>query len=101
MANLEARGGLWRSVGLWGGVWGVVSLEAFWRLPEGLLEAPWRRPGSLLEAFWRPALELGGKPSFNGFLGNIHEVRWAQDVPPPTDFWKWGGHGGSPNRKPP
>ena len=31
------------------------------------------------------------KPSFDGFLGNIHEVRWAQDVLPPTDAWKWGG----------
>ena len=28
---------------------------------------------------------------FDGFLGNIHEVRWAQNVPPPTDPWKWGG----------
>ena len=33
---------------------------------------------------------FGRKPSFDGFLSNIHEVRWAQDVPPPTDPWKWG-----------
>ena len=31
------------------------------------------------------------KKALDGFLGNIHKVRWAQDVPPPTDPWKWGG----------
>ena len=31
------------------------------------------------------------KARFDGFLSNINEVRCAQDVPPPTDPWKWGG----------
>ena len=35
--------------------------------------------------------DLEERPSFDGVLGNIHEFRWAQDVPPPTDPCKWGG----------
>ena len=27
----------------------------------------------------------------DGFLGNIHETCWVQDVPPLPDHWKWGG----------
>ena len=29
--------------------------------------------------------DFEAKASFDGFFGDIHEVRWAQDVPPPTD----------------
>ena len=35
--------------------------------------------------------DLKERPSFDSFSGKIHEIRWAQDVPPPTDPWKWGG----------
>ena len=31
------------------------------------------------------------KAQFRWLLHNINKVRCAQDVPPPTDPWKWGG----------
>ena len=36
-------------------------------------------------------LGISRKPSFDGFLDDGHEDRWAQDVPLPADPWKWGG----------
>ena len=57
-------------------------------LPGGSLGSPGPQPG--LEAWrcWRHPLEAWRAP---GRGGACKPGAYAQDVPPPTDPWKWGG----------